>query len=232
VALGLLPAAPTTVSAASLALSWQDHATDADGYRVERGPSATGPFTPLATDLPASATSYVDTSVAPGTQYCYRVSAFNASGASGFTNVACATTAATTPPPTGPVTVDFDAPAPPGASGSTLTLFGGIDWGGAWCWWSAEPGLDATNHVDFCRAGVSAARFAFAPGPRTLISITLVSLVKGKVTISDDRGQKKTVTLAPGKSLVVNPGWRKPSASITVTSPVGWDMAVTSVTYK
>ena len=75
--------------------------------------------------------------------------------------------------------VDFDNPVPPGKSGSTLGLFAGINWGGRWCWWSAQPGMDMTNHANFCKRGVSSRSFSFSPAPKTLLTVTLVSSVQG-----------------------------------------------------
>src|SRR5262245_9312506 len=78
--------------AAQLTLTWADASTDEHGFSIERGPDATGPFSHIAT-TGAGVTSYVDTELAEATHYCYRVQAFNAEGASGYSNTACATTA-------------------------------------------------------------------------------------------------------------------------------------------
>jgi Big-like domain-containing protein/BACON domain-containing protein len=135
-------------------------------------------------------------------------------------------------PASASTTVDFDNPAPPGQSGSTLAVFGGINWGSTWCWWSTEAAMDNTNHADFCKGGVTARTFAFSPGPKTLTTITLVSLVTGKATISDNTGQKITATLVPGQNVIVTTNWKKASTWVKVSSAVGWDMAVTALTYK
>lgn len=78
------PAAPTMLAAALAAngavnLAWRT--TGATGFTVERAPSDCTTWAQLAT-LTDAATSYTDASVASTTDYCYRVSAFNAAGAS------------------------------------------------------------------------------------------------------------------------------------------------------
>ncbi|MEI6085369.1 MAG: PKD domain-containing protein [Verrucomicrobiota bacterium] len=79
--------------AASLTLTWTASTGTVDGYTIERADSATGPWTQLA-QIAASPTSYTDSSVAPATTYYYRVSAYNAAGNSGYSNVAGGTPAA------------------------------------------------------------------------------------------------------------------------------------------
>ena len=75
-------------------LSWADNSNNEDGFKIERGPSTTGPFTQIGTVL-SDTKSYTDSGLADATTFCYRVRAFNASGDSGYTNVVCATTTAT-----------------------------------------------------------------------------------------------------------------------------------------
>jgi hypothetical protein len=133
----------------------------------------------------------------------------------------------------GAVLVDFDSPAPPPPSGSWLSSFGGIAWGDhQWKWWSASPGLDGTNHVDFGAAGVTSRQFTFAAAPAMLETITFVSLRPGTVTVTDDRGQSRTATLVPGQAVVMLLGWATASTTVTVSSALGSDMAVTALTYR
>ena len=77
-------------AAAQLTLTWVDSGNDESGFFVERGTNAAGPFTEVGT-TGAGVSSYTDSTVVPGTAYCYRVAAYNAAGSSGYTNVACAT---------------------------------------------------------------------------------------------------------------------------------------------
>ncbi len=88
------PAAPSGLSAAALsstgiALSWADNSADEDGFKVERGTFATGPFNQVAT---VTAASYSDSGLSAGTTYYYRVRAYNGSGNSDYCPVASATT--------------------------------------------------------------------------------------------------------------------------------------------
>ena len=77
------PAAPTNLTAtaaaspASVSLSWTDNATNATSYTVERSSGTTGVWTVIASGLPATATSYVDTNVTAGATYSYEVEAFD-----------------------------------------------------------------------------------------------------------------------------------------------------------
>ncbi|MDH3222299.1 MAG: S8 family serine peptidase, partial [Gemmatimonadota bacterium] len=102
------PAAPSGLSATAVGgqqvdLSWTDGSNNEDGFRVERREGQTGAWQTVM-DLPANTTSYTDGSVAAGTEYCYRVSAFNGSGPSTSSNVDCATTDPPDPLPS-PITV-------------------------------------------------------------------------------------------------------------------------------
>ena len=90
------------VSTSEIVLSWSDLA-DEQGYTLDRcqGSGCTS-FVTLAT-LPAGSTSYIDTRLAAGTTYSYRLQAFNPGGSSAWSNTATATTQVVTAPtaPTG-----------------------------------------------------------------------------------------------------------------------------------
>ncbi len=79
----------TVISVSQVDLSWADSSADEDGFKIERKTSTSGSFSQIAT-VPAGTTSYADTSVALGQSYyyCYRVSAYNAYGDSGYSNEA------------------------------------------------------------------------------------------------------------------------------------------------
>ena len=89
-----LPAAPSGLAVAtnptspssSLVASWSDNANDANGFRIERSYDGAN-FSALA-QLGQNARTYTDSSLTPGLTYYYRVSAFNNSGNSGYSNVA------------------------------------------------------------------------------------------------------------------------------------------------
>src|SRR5215813_13347709 len=79
------------VTAAQVTLSWSDNSTNEDGFRIERRTSTTATYAEIAA-VGENATSYTDVNLANGTTYCYRVRAYNAAGASGYSNEQCATT--------------------------------------------------------------------------------------------------------------------------------------------
>ena len=99
-----LPAAPTNllfVSPAarrSITISWIDHAANETGFYVYRSTvGASGPWTlvqtvPAQTATAPSTVTFTNTLLNPNTPYWYKVSAFNATGASAYTNVVTGTT--------------------------------------------------------------------------------------------------------------------------------------------
>ncbi len=92
------PAAPSFLRAGAgtndqIYLSWQDNASSETGFQIERSTDGGSSFGPLAV-APANAAGYTDLGLTPGAPYCYRIYAVNGSGASGFSNTACATTLA------------------------------------------------------------------------------------------------------------------------------------------
>ena len=93
---GTPPAAPgnlqaSGISSGSVALTWTDDSNDESGFNILRATSATGPFTPVGL-VGANIVTYTDTGLSPSTTWFYEVEATNASGSSGPTNVATATT--------------------------------------------------------------------------------------------------------------------------------------------
>jgi hypothetical protein len=105
----------TAVSSSQINLSWTDNATSESGFTVERSADGVS-YVSIAT-LGTNATSYQNTGLPPATTYRYRVSAFNAAGASAPSNVATATTTATTPPVVAPTRLTATA-----ASSSQINL--------------------------------------------------------------------------------------------------------------
>jgi hypothetical protein len=115
---GVAPPAPaqpvalnaTGVSGNEIDLSWQDPTGYSAAYQIERSTDSGHTFSPLATvDQPA--TSYADTTLAPGTTYTYEVTAVNDTGQSGPTYPIIANTLS------GFTTSDHPAPATLGSSG-------------------------------------------------------------------------------------------------------------------
>jgi hypothetical protein len=91
------PLAPTNLRAdgsspTTVALFWQDNATDDTSMEVERSTDGST-FTRITTLTGFSyGNSYWDSTGNPGTTYYYRVRALNSTGASGYSNIANATT--------------------------------------------------------------------------------------------------------------------------------------------
>lgn len=87
----------TAVSPSQINLQWADVSDNETGFQIERADSPTAPFSKIA-DPGINSTTFSDQNLAPNRQYCYRVRAINGVGASGFTEIQCATTHA---PPVG-----------------------------------------------------------------------------------------------------------------------------------
>ncbi|HYO78260.1 MAG TPA: fibronectin type III domain-containing protein, partial [Thermoanaerobaculia bacterium] len=108
------PAAPTSnlVTATtdkSITLRWNDNASDEDGFRVERcsGTACTN-FAQVG-ETTVNTTTYTDGNLSASTLYRYRVSAYNAAGASSPTNVAESTTHAAQAAPAAPASLTATA---------------------------------------------------------------------------------------------------------------------------
>jgi len=109
------PAAPSALSATATSssqinLAWADNAGNETGFKIERKTGASGTWAQVAT-TGANAISFSNTGLSASTQYYFRVRASNATGDSGYSNEANATTQA--PPPT--------IPAPPSNMSATAT---------------------------------------------------------------------------------------------------------------
>jgi hypothetical protein len=85
--------AATPALAAQLTLTWTDNASDESGFRIERRFDPAGSYSEITTVGP-DVTSYVDTTVTAGQDYCYRIRAYNSAGTSEYSNEACRTPAA------------------------------------------------------------------------------------------------------------------------------------------
>jgi len=93
----VLPAAPANLAAAVVSksqinLSWTDKADNETGFRIERCTGATCTSFALIATVGANVASYANTKLTANTTYRYRVYAYNASGNSGYSNIAAATT--------------------------------------------------------------------------------------------------------------------------------------------
>jgi hypothetical protein len=102
----LPPATPSllaaSISGASVVLTWQDNSSDELGFYIERceGAGCTN-FMGFFGDTSANISTYTDSSVTAGTNYGYRVLAYNAGGYSAYSNIASiAVGGVNTPSPT------------------------------------------------------------------------------------------------------------------------------------
>jgi hypothetical protein len=102
VAHAVAPAAPSdfvanATSQSQIKLTWTDNSTNETGFKLNKGTSATGPWTPLT--IGANTTSYTSSSLNPNTTYYYQLCTLN-----GTEESAWVTANATTwpPPPTAP----------------------------------------------------------------------------------------------------------------------------------
>jgi hypothetical protein len=89
-----LAANPNPAIAARLTLHWTDTSTNEDGFSIERKTGSTGSYRRITT-VGANVVVFVDTSLAEGVAYCYRIQAYNSAGVSSYSNEAC--TVATLP---------------------------------------------------------------------------------------------------------------------------------------
>jgi subtilisin family serine protease len=108
----------TAVSYNQINLSWTDNANDELGFKIERKTGA-GAFAQIA-QVAANVTTYNNIALTAGTEYTYRVRAYNAAAASGYSNEAAETTFP--PPPPAPT------PLLPASGAVSPTLTPTLDW--------------------------------------------------------------------------------------------------------
>ena len=87
-----IPIAPsglriTSILSNKVFLAWTDNSNNESGFKIQRKQGATGTYTQIATPG-ANVTTYTDndTALLDGTQYYYKVSAYNSAGDSPFSN--------------------------------------------------------------------------------------------------------------------------------------------------
>lgn len=88
----------TAVSQSRIDLTWTDTSDNEQGFQIERRTGNPFEDPVIVATLPANATSWSDVDLPADTQFGYRVRAFNAAGASLWSNGASATTLAFPPP--------------------------------------------------------------------------------------------------------------------------------------
>ena len=97
------PSEPTAEaqSGSEILFSWTYESDDESGFEIQRSKGEQGPFSLIA-KVKANVTEYLDSGLASGVQYCYRVRAFAGKGRnvqySSYTAAACAFTTYVDPP--------------------------------------------------------------------------------------------------------------------------------------
>ncbi|MGB5847236.1 MAG: fibronectin type III domain-containing protein, partial [Ignavibacteriaceae bacterium] len=96
-----IPTSPSNLTAEAtgvneVTLSWTDNSNHEDGFIIERE-NITLPVFAVIDSVGANDTSYIDSTISQGVSYNYRISAFNISGLSGYSNVYYVTTILPTP---------------------------------------------------------------------------------------------------------------------------------------
>jgi hypothetical protein len=99
--MGSLPISPSGLVALSVAdtkisLTWVDNSNNESGFKIERKISSTGTWAEIVT-IPQNVITYIDSNLALGINYYYRVRAYNNSGNSDYSNEANASTASGKP---------------------------------------------------------------------------------------------------------------------------------------
>ena len=92
---GNAPSAPgslsaTAVSSGEVQLGWADNSDNEDGFKLERRNSGNDHWATIG--VASNVTSHTDTPLAAATKFYYRIKSFNASGVSGYSAIANATT--------------------------------------------------------------------------------------------------------------------------------------------
>lgn len=110
----------TTTTAEAQTLTWQDNSDNEKGFKIERSKD-NGPFAQIAI-VPANTETYTEPNALPTGVHCYRVSAYNDTGSSTYSNIACTkpTLTATKTPSRYKFTVTG---TPPDQSGGWTAIF-------------------------------------------------------------------------------------------------------------
>ncbi|MBI5876005.1 MAG: peptidoglycan DD-metalloendopeptidase family protein [Chloroflexi bacterium] len=109
----------------SLLVKWNDYSNNEDGFKIERRTGAKGAWAQVGT-VGENATNLRDAGLAPSTQFCYRMRAFNRAGDSTYSNITCASTLArgsapvVLAPPTAPQSPPAAGPLSPAPGAEAL----------------------------------------------------------------------------------------------------------------
>ena len=249
------PAAPVTVgltvSLTGANVTWLDAAWDETGYTVERQAWNNG-FAPIAS-VPANSTNFWDSSVSSNVLYTYRVTAFNASGASAaivsnsvttptVAPSAIATPAATVSPSASPVL--SGAPNAPSSlntfatSGTSVLLAWGDNSGGKAAGFKIERKSVNGDYVTIATVGPVTNYTDTAYSGGVTPGTTYAYRVRAYNYVSDSYASNESVVSTPGSSPIVTapifiaPLVAAPTAAPTSVpnAPYGLTVAATSST--
>lgn len=92
----IMLSAPSNLSASAISksridLSWQDNSSNETGFRIERKKASDASYIVIA-ETGSNVASYSDEGLSAGTNYYYRIKAYNTAGESSYSNEASATT--------------------------------------------------------------------------------------------------------------------------------------------
>jgi len=216
---------PKPIVPPQLTLTWTDNSNGQAGVIVERRLAAETTFAQIATVPPGQA-SYVDTAVASGAAYCYRLKASNAAGESPYTGDSCGSVASAGLALTVSVSGSGTVASTPGgitcgtdcqetyATGTAVTLSAAAASGSVFSGWTGG-GCSGTGS---CTLTVSApvsvtATFGAAPPPATsTLTVTrsgqgtVVSAPTG-ITCGADCSEAYAVGTAVTLSALPSRGW-------------------------
>jgi len=192
-------------SAASLTLAWDPIPGGGAFFKVERKVGTSGAFAQIATTA-VDATTFVDSTVADGLTYCYRLRASNSAGDSDYSNQACGTVPGSQ---TGPVvTVQKTGTG----SGSVTSSPAGIDCGGV-----CSASFGAGQVVTLAATPAGGSTFSgWTEGCSGTGSCVLTGNVQVRVTASFS-GTTSGGTPSSGVTLGSSPAAAKPGTQVTAT---------------
>lgn len=226
----------TPVDAQSVLLEWEGDSFFV-GYNVKRGATHGGPYTKIGT-TPAGTTSYTDSGLSNATENFYVVSGqvdgdwiFDDPDESKNSNELAAAPA---------VIVTFNNPG--NADDPLSGVYDNeLDFGapGAQPWyWKAAGNNTAIYGGPPGASGTVTATFGFAnttPLGRRLVRLRVIAdpATSGNITISDQANPMITQPVVAGSPpAFIETMWQNLSPSVTITSDIGWDIAIDVIVYE
>ena len=191
-----VPDAPTGLTATAkgstqIDLDWSAPASDGGtavtGYRIEVSGNGSSNWSNVVANTRSTATEYSDTELNPGNRRYYRVSAINAVGRSGSSDVADATTHTIPGRPTGlsatangSTQIDLDWSAPSYNGGTAITGYRiehTLDGGANWSDLEADTGSAATEYSDT----------GLPPGATRYYRVSAINAIGASITSDEAR---------------------------------------------